>query len=206
MAKWLAYFIMNTLVMIFCYLTNIIVVAFADELGELHGFLKYWQTWDDSLDPRFFVVGKVPKFLQYDYDKHYEEYEGTTPELEAVGRTRWFVKFKEGGEKFTFKEKVQRYFCRFLWLTRNNGYGFAFWFFGEQIDNSKTKFPVNKSDEFYGYLDNGENILMRSFVYKAHKHLFSNIYFDVFVGWKFGPGDEEICQAMIANRAVFSIG
>ena len=202
---WGPEFILNMFFMIFCYLTNIVVVAFADELGELHGFLKNWQTWDDSCDPRFFVTTRVPKFLRYAYDKHYEEYEATTPELEEVGRTRWFTRFVEGGENFTIKERIQRYFCRFLWLTRNNGYGFAFWLFGKKINPKDMVWVKNIPDELIIGYDSTKSIWVRPWVIKAHKHLFGRIYLDVFLGWKIGPGDDHLKQCMIANRIVFSI-
>jgi hypothetical protein len=60
---WIFYFIGSFLAMVLCYLTNPIVCLFSDEYGELHGFLKYWQTWDDSLNPRFFVVEKAPRIF-----------------------------------------------------------------------------------------------------------------------------------------------
>ena len=62
MIPYLIYAPLNILLMLFCYITNPIVVLFADETGELHSFLRYWQTWDDSLDPAFFVKRKVPKY------------------------------------------------------------------------------------------------------------------------------------------------
>ena len=59
---WLLYVPINLLIMLVCYITNPIVVLFATETGELKGFLNYWQTHDDSLDPAFFVKEKVPAF------------------------------------------------------------------------------------------------------------------------------------------------
>ena len=198
------YLIVSLIFTVFCYLTNWIVCFFADEKGELHGFLKYWQTWDDSLDPRFFVVGKVPSIFKYDYDKHYEEYEGTTPELEEVGRTRWFVRFKEGGEVFTTKERIQRYFCRVLWLMRNNSYGFAFWLLGRKIDPKNVVWKIDTKDTIFGH-EIPFNILTSAWVYKTEKHLFWKLWLDIFIGWKFGPGNDHVHQAMIANRVWFSI-
>lgn len=42
--RWFLYAPLQLLIMIICYITNPIVVLFADENGELHGFLKKWQT------------------------------------------------------------------------------------------------------------------------------------------------------------------
>lgn len=38
--RWFLYAPLQLLIMIICYITNPIVVLFADENGELHGFLR----------------------------------------------------------------------------------------------------------------------------------------------------------------------
>ena len=48
--RWFLYAPLQLLIMIICYITNPIVVLFADKDGELHGFLRKWQTFDDSCD------------------------------------------------------------------------------------------------------------------------------------------------------------
>ena len=202
MLIYLPLLILNFLVSILCYITNPIVVLFANEVGELPGFLSLWQTHDDSLDPRFFVVDKVASIFKYDYDRHYEEYEGTTPELEAVGRTRYYVKLKD--PNFTLKEKIQRYFCRVLWLTRNNAYGFSFWWFGRQVDSKDMVFTINKDKEYFGY-DKSKNILITPWVYKNDSPINSKISWQVFLGWKIGRDDEGVKRYMIANRPTISI-
>ena len=68
MLIYIPYLIFSLIITVVCYITNPIVVLFANELGELPGFLANWQTWDDSLDPRFFVVNKVWSIFRYDYD------------------------------------------------------------------------------------------------------------------------------------------
>lgn len=146
MIPYLIYAQLNILLMLFCYITNPIVVLFADETGELHSFLRYWQTWDDSLDPAFFVKKKVPKFLRYDYDRHYQEYWGTTRDLAKLGRDRCFVKLLD--KHFTVKERIQRYFCRVLWLTRNCGYGFAFYTFGRKVVGKKCDRKIYRFDAY----------------------------------------------------------
>lgn len=57
---WLIYYPLNFLCSILCYLTNWLVVFFADERGELDGAFHLWQTWDDSLDVEWFVKETVP--------------------------------------------------------------------------------------------------------------------------------------------------
>lgn len=197
MLIYLPMLILNLIVMVLCYITNPIVVLFANENGELPGFLSLWQTHDDSLDPRFFVVDKAPSIFKYDYDKHYEEYLGSTPELEEIGRTRWFTKIKD--PNFTIKERIQRYFCRVLWLTRNNSYGFSFWWFGQMVDNKNMVYPINREGEYFGY-DKSKNILITPWVYKNDRPITSKICWCVFLGWKIGPQDTGVKRYMIANR------
>ena len=202
MLIWPIYFILNLLVMVLCYITNPIVCLFCNEEGELPHIFRMWQTWDDSCNPRFFVMEKVNKFLRYDYDKHYEEYEAETPDLAEVGRTRWFARVKDGN--FTIKERIQRYICRVLWLTRNCGYGFAFWCFGRTVDSKDLVYIKNEKDLRF-YYDETENILFRTWAYQNEKHLFGNVYWNLYMGWKINdqPG---IKQCMIAVRILaFSI-
>lgn len=203
MVIYIPYLIFSLIITIICYLTNWFVCLFADELGELHGFLKNWQTWDDSLDPRFFVVKEVWSFLKYDYDKHYEEYEGSTPELEEVGRTRWFTRFKEGGEHFTLVERIKRYFCRVLWLTRNNAYGFSFWFLGRKVDGKNMVWKISDDGKVkYGY-DITQPWWKRAFIYKNDSNICGKFSWQTFLGWKISD-ELKVHQAMIANRIWFS--
>ena len=130
--KWIVYFLLNTVFTVLCYLTNWLAVLFADERGELHGVWKYWQTWDDSLDVEWFVKENVPKFLRYDFDSHYISSREITPELEKYNRDKGCVICFN--KDFTIIERIQRYFCRTLWLYRNNSYGFAFYWFGIDVD------------------------------------------------------------------------
>lgn len=128
MLKWLLLFPVNIFMSLVCYLTNPMVVLFADERGELHGVWRYWQTWDDSLDVEWFVKETVPRFFRYDFSKHYVSDREQTVELAQVNRDKGCVICID--DNFTCKERLQRYICRVLWLTRNCGYGFAFWLFG----------------------------------------------------------------------------
>lgn len=66
--RWFLYAPLQLLIMIICYITNPIVVLFSDENGELHGFLRKWQTFDDSCDSegsakQIKTGGKPPSFL-----------------------------------------------------------------------------------------------------------------------------------------------
>ena len=70
MVKFLIFLPLQILSMILCYLTNWIVVLFADEDGELKGLWHLWQTWDDSVDNKYFVLNQIPKIFRYDFDKN----------------------------------------------------------------------------------------------------------------------------------------
>lgn len=133
--KWILYFPLNTIFTIICYLTNWAVTPFADGRGELHGFLRYWQTWDDTLDVDWFVKTRVPRIFRYDFDKHYKAGREHTKELDRYNRTKGCVIILN--DNFTMKERIQRYICRTLWLYRNNSYGFAFFLFGTESEWDK---------------------------------------------------------------------
>ena len=147
---WVLYAPLNFVVMVLCYLLNWFVCLFCNEEGELPRAFKLFQTWDDSCNPRFFIVeDHIPSWLKYDYDKHYKEYWGTTPELAEVGRDRCFARVIDGN--FTLKERLQRYICRVLWLTRNCGYGFAFWFFGKKVDGKDMVYVKQEEKMSFAY-------------------------------------------------------
>lgn len=209
---WPFYFVLSFVIMILCYVLNPIVLLFCDEDGELHGFLHYFQTWDDSCNPRCAVMDMAPKIISYDWDKHYVEYEDTTPELEKVGRTRWFAKCINNN--FTLKERIKRYLCRVYWLTRNCSYGFSFYLLGADIDTSKIKIPervkmshkdYSRREEWLCYTD--ENILTRKWSYSNSKKIFGKLYWNVWLGWKMSPSihNTGLKRCMIAQRISFKI-
>lgn len=70
--KYLIFSICQLLCMALCYLTNPLVVLFADRQGELPKVLRLWQTWDSSLDNRQYVLYDCPRWLSYDFDDYYE--------------------------------------------------------------------------------------------------------------------------------------
>lgn len=201
---WLPLFILNAVLMVICYITNPIVCLFCDEEGELHGFLNYWQPWDDSCNARFFVLEKVPSFLRYDYDRHYEEWWGTTPELEQYNRQRCFAKLID--PNFTVKERLQRYICRVLWLTRNCGYGFSFYIFGDWAfkATSVEHFHCKDGRHYvrFGW-DESQSIWTRVWWFKVDWYWSKRLHTEGFLGWKINesyPGDSQ--YSMIAHRFV----
>ena len=194
---WLLYAPLNFIIMIIGYILNPIICLFCNEEGELPEIFSLFQTWDDSCNPRFFIMeGHIPNWLKYDYDKHYEEYWDTTPALAEVGRNRCFARVIDGN--FTIKERIQRYICRVLWLTRNCAYGFAFWGFGRKVDGKNMVYIRDEEKLRFSY-DKSRNILTRPWSYQDERHLFGNVYLNIYIGWKISK-DDTVRQCMIASR------
>ena len=199
MFRWLLYLIPSLLSTALCYLTNWAVVPFADKNGELPWPFHLWQTWDNSVFCSE-SVEYAPKFLQYDWPKHYCEYKDTTQLLRSWNRDRWFVECID--DNFTFVEKLKRYACGVLWLMRNNAYGFAFYLLGAtvtpllSIKTSKNTISVNEV--------NGD-----AWMYKNDAPIFSLFGYTLrwknIIGWKIALGESYDTRAMIANRIAFSI-
>lgn len=187
---WFVLFLMNTICSLICYLTNWLVVLFADENGELHGVWKYWQTWDDALDVEWFVKRSVPRWLRYDFDKHYQTYIDHPEELVKLNRSKWAV--RSLGVPWTRKERLQRYACRVLWLTRNCGYGFAFWLFG--ADHIGTLL-AHKQGSWYDYW------------YDDIYWQFSGKLwvFEILAGWKLDENSTKLTRSMIAGRVIIRL-
>ncbi|MCQ2282381.1 MAG: hypothetical protein MJZ99_07135 [Bacteroidales bacterium] len=177
-----------------CYLTNPFVVLMADEQGELHGFWHLWQTWDDSLDSAYYMREVVPKWLDYDYDKHYTTYNDTDTWTALYGKTRQFSLLRPDVQ-WTTKERVQRYFCRVLWLYRNNAYGFLL--YGLGADLTHIKWHINEQDHFFGSVGSW---LTEPFVYKDERRICSWLKAKVYIGWKSYPGNTEPQRCMLAYR------
>ena len=204
MLIWLLLVPLSLVTMGLCYILNPIVLLFCDEDGELHGFLHYFQTWDDSCNPRCAVMEMAPKCIRYDWDKHYVETSGVvTPELEGLGVTRCVAKCINND--FTTKEKIKRYLCRVYWLTRNCAYGFAFFVYGcNYIPNQLISKEKGKNIRFE-YEKDG-NWLTRNWTYKNSANIFGSVYFNIYLGWKMYAGDsDQNKMAMIANRIAFKL-
>lgn len=134
MVLWVLYCILDVFFNIVCYLTNPIVVLFADEVGELPAIFKWWANWDDGLDVEWMVSeGHVPKWARYDFNKHYR-YHSEWEALETKGVFHGYVDLLD--PNFTIKERIQRYFCRLIWLYRNCAYGFSYYVTGIDVDGS----------------------------------------------------------------------
>lgn len=183
--RYLLYAVLQIICMILCYLTNWLVVLFSNEEGELSGILHLWQTWDDTLDNPSFINDSLPKFLDYEWHNHYEQYSIVDKYNRKVYKERLI-------KGFTLKDRLKRYVCRVLWLCRNCGYGFAYYIFGRNIIQ-----PVQvsfKGNRYYAVDTKG------SWVFKNDNHIIGNWYWKIYLGWKIDIHSTVNHRAMVATR------
>lgn len=199
MLLWLAYLPLTIIVTVLCYLLNPVVVLFCDEDGELPSFLHYFQTWDDSCDSEFFMKECVPSFLDYGYDDHYISGYGTDKWIAEYGKTRAYSNAKEYAV-WTIKQRIQRYVCRVLWLTRNCAYGFMLHLFG--ADMSKANYEVNNQHHFLAKVG---NIWTKPFSYKNEDKICGKLYWKIYLGWKAYPNIENAKRCMLAYRLLVKV-
>ncbi len=198
MLLWCVYFILSMIFTVICYMTNPIVLLFCNEDGELPSFLHNWQTWDNSCNPSD-IVDICPSWLQFDWVAHYTEYKGSTPYLLSVNRERWFTKCYN--DDFTLLERLKRYLCRLMWLTRNNSYGFCFYLLGRTVtpgievvsESENTKFIQEKNGPAFRYKNTAP--IFTVFGWTVH---WNNL-----LGWKIDEDAQLDTRAMIANRVAF---
>lgn len=191
--KWFFLAIADLLFTVICYVTNPIVLLFADEVGNLPKIFLWWENWDDHLDIDWMIdENHVPKFARYDFHKHYKYHDPAEAE-KLIGEYRGYVDLLDSD--FTLKERLQRYICRLIWLYRNCGYGFSFYITG--IDVYKADVIRVKTDEEDGYT---WFITDYAFCYKDERPSFFNMHWDNYVGWKFKWLDHEKERCMLAFR------
>lgn len=178
--KYLIFSILQLLCMGLCYITNPLVVLFADEEGELPAFLRLWQTWDSSLDNRQYVLYDCPKWLSYDFDDYYD----TAIMCIGHGRSKKIVIAKK---PFPKRLWLKHYLNRAFWIYRNCGYGFAFYPFGVDTDPKTIR---RKSEHF--------SICSNAFRYKNDSPISKHLRWCIYLGWKYDFYDS--CRAMIATR------
>ena len=191
--KWLLLAILDIAFNVVCYLTNPLVLLFASEYGNLPWLLTWWDNYDDCLDVEWYIKeGHVPSWCVYDYDKHYK-FHSNTESQETRGIYKSYVDILD--PNFTLKERLQRYACRFLWLYRNNGYGFSYYVTGIVVKAEDiVKVKTEEQDGYIWYT------APYAFVYKDERPSFFGMYWDNYVGWKFNwlESGEERC--MLAFR------
>lgn len=197
--KWLIYFVLNLPIMLLCYLTNGLAVLSCDKNGEARWPFKKHQTWDDSVYSDDVVHKKeLPVFCLYDYDKHYAvRYDRSDRKLAAVNQGRYYSDCINND--FTLKEKLQRFICGCYWLTRNCGYGYAFWWFGTNIVPGDVAY-TKTGDVTFGTYDN-------SFTYSNSSRICTifgyDIFWNIYAGWKYPKNtDKAITRCMLAVRLV----
>ena len=179
---WLIYAIEDFVANIIAYITNPIVCLFANEVGELPYFFRFWQTFDNPLDIEWMITENiVPKAFQYDFNKHYRY----TDEWEAekiTGKHKGYVTLLD--PTFTLKERIQRYFCRLCWMYRNTAYGFSYYITGHYIVGSKMKVVKTDSDKDWFSYDETESILDRTWSLYYFKPWCSRFKIRIYLGWK----------------------
>ena len=198
MVLWCIYFILSLVFMILCYPTNPIVALFANKEGELPSILHYWQSWDNSIYCSD-SVENAPKFLRYDWSKHYQEYKDADAYLKSVNRERWYCVCIDNN--FTIWERIQRYFCAVLWLTRNCAYGFSFYLLGLTVSPT---LEIKQSEHTIFIREVFGNGLYGAWSYKNTAPICTvygyEISWENFLGWKIKTDASFDTRAMIANR------
>lgn len=181
---YLFYLIINIIFDLICYITNPIVILFANEYGELPYKLRWWQTYDNCIDVPYTVNTGVPKVFRYDFEKHYKY----TPEH----KNGYFMKpgFVEILDPhFTLIEKIQRYICRNFWLYRNTGYGFAYEVCGRYVIRTDVKEYVNynnaKNDACYlAIVNDGRAFFNKTWSVYYCKKWCKLFYLRIYLGWE----------------------
>lgn len=194
--RWFLYAPLQLLIMIICYITNPIVVLFADKDGELHGFLRKWQTFDDSCDSEDCVTKYVPKWIRYDFYKYYWAEKRYDPNYGRV------MKRSINIASLPLIDKLKRYCCRLFWLSRNCAYGFALDWFGATINPDGV---VVIDDYNVGEFE--RNILVTRDlkywkIYNSMRILNTNYRWKIYLGWKI-HNVQSIHRAMLALRMWF---
>lgn len=194
--RWFLYAPLQLLIMIICYITNPIVVLFADKDGELHGFLRKWQPFDDSCDSEDCVTKYVPKWIRYDFYKYYRAEKQYDPNYGRV------MKKSINIAQLSLIDKLKRYCCRLFWLSRNCAYGFALDWFGATINpDDVIVIDSYKKGEFE------RNILVTRDlkywkVYNTMRILNTNYRWRIYLGWKI-HNVQSVHYTMLAFRIWF---
>jgi hypothetical protein len=191
------YFPLSLILTVICYVTNPLVLLFCNDDGELSGLLHLWQTWDNSCNPSD-ITHIAPDWLQYGWKDHYTEYRDTTQYLRSVNRDRWFTVCCN--PNFTLIERLKRYICRCIWLTRNNCYGWAFYVLGHTavppIDVETSENTISAKEK------NGSG-----WMYKNEAPIFTlfgwTVHWNNLLGWKLDTDAKFDTRSMIANRIAF---
>ena len=173
--KWFLLAIVDLLFNAICYITNPIVLLFADELGNLPKIFLWWANWDDHLDVDWMIYEHhVPKWAEYDFNKHYH-YVNEWDAEKTIGEHRGYVILLDGN--FTLKERFQRYICRLTWMYRNCAYGFSYYVTGVTVNEADIVKVINEKRYIY-FVTN------YAWVFKYDRPSYKNHHWKIFLGWK----------------------
>ncbi len=181
--RYVLYCIADILFNIIAYLTNPIVLLFADEVGNLPAWALWWANWDDHLDVDWMVYEHhVPSWAEYDFNKHYR-YHSEWEAEQTIGEHRGYVDLLD--PNFTTWERFQRYVCRLVWLYRNCAYGFSYYVTGMDIDGAEVEvikdIRVSGNTQYYAYTKKAFCYYqMKRWTWGSRKFMLK-----LFFGWKF---------------------
>lgn len=179
MTKYVFYCILEIIFTIIAYITNPIVVLFANEYGELPSIFTWWANWDDGLDVDWMVYEHcVPRWAEYDFNKHYHYVDEWKAE-KITGKHHGFVIMLN--PNFTLKERIQRYFCRLAWIYRNCGYGFSYYVTGVDVNGAEIVKTEDISTDDYRYQVYWTN---DAFMIRYDKPWCKWFRWRIFLGWK----------------------
>ena len=117
---------------------------------------------------------KVPKWAEYDFDRHYKYYDEWQAE-KITGHHHGFVVPLD--THFSMWERLQRYVCRLCWLYRNTGYGFSYYVTGVDVNEADIVKKVDEPGYIYYVTD-------YAWCLKYDRHSFSDYHWEIFLGWK----------------------
>lgn len=180
--RYLLFIILEMTATVIAYITNPVVCLFANDHGNLPRILRWWQTWDNTLDVRWMVYepGCVWSLFQYDYDRHYiyyyENHEHGVPGHVILIDPH-----------FTKTEKIKRYFCRLAWMYRNCNYGFSYEVTGCTVDPDTIKIVRNidepDNEQWLSY-ETGKSIWDTHWSYYYEKPYCRWFKLRIYLGWK----------------------
>ena len=178
--KWFVFSILDVLFNVVCYLTNPVVVLFADEVGELPAIFRWWANWDDGLDISWMVYEHcVPSWAEYDFNRHYKYHTPSEAE-KTTGKHYGYVDLLDAN--FTMWERFQRYVCRLTWIYRNCAYGFSYHVTGIDINGADVikvrDYPNEEGNR------NQYHKTDYAFMIRYERPWCKRFWLRVFLGWK----------------------
>ena len=168
--RFLIYFLADIAVNLIGYCINPLLPLFADSEGNLPSWLRWFQTYDDTLD------GKEPRFIE---------------------STSWLRTQERGVNDLSTtntlgvaKNFICTYVLRVMWLYRNNAYGFAYSVLGAKSPfKTISEEGVNPSDRapaiegsYLRIFEDADGV--KYFQYKLVKDRGNGKCYEASIGWK----------------------